>query len=288
MFQDHPLTGLIILVALFWGSTLVGIGSVVGLTVATATAMALRVDGRELRRGLHGYNGLLVGAGVTTFLVMTPLTWLVLILGAAASILVAAALARVVATWHLPPLTAPFVLTTLLILLSAYAFAGLPIAGMTPPAFPDGARASGVAPLPDLVRLGTGTLAGIGQVFLVGNAVTGALILAALAVSSRRVALLTVMGAATGLATALVCGAPTSMIEAGLYGFSPALTAVALGSVFVRPSGHPTLMAFAGAVATVFVQAGMTIALAPLGVPPLTGPFVVATWCFLLWPTPRA
>lgn len=287
VFQDHPLTGLIILTALLWGSPLVGAGSVIGLSVATATAMALRVDGTEIRRGLYGYNGLLVGAGITTFLVMTPLTWLVLVLGAASSILVGAALTRILATWHLPPLTAPFVLTTILVLLCAYAFTGLPIAGMAPPAFPEAARASGAASLPDLVRLGQSTLKGIGQIFLIGNAVTGALILVALAVSSLRVALLAVMGAATGLVVALVCGAPASMIEAGLYSFSPALTAIALGSVFVKPTGHAARVAFIAAVATVFVQAGMTVALAPLGVPPLTGPFVVATWCFLLWPSPR-
>ena len=60
------------------------------------------------------------------------------------------------------------------------------------------------------------------------------------------------------------------------------LTAIALGSVFFRPSRPALAYAVAGTVFTVFVQAALNTALAPVGIPSLTAPFVFATWLFLL------
>ena len=48
------------------------VGAVVGLAVATGTAMLLHADRASLRQGLLGFNGLLVGVAVPTFLAATP------------------------------------------------------------------------------------------------------------------------------------------------------------------------------------------------------------------------
>lgn len=60
------------------------------------------------------------------------------------------------------------------------------------------------------------------------------------------------------------------------------LTAVALGCVFYRPGGRTALYAVFGTVVTVILQAGIGALLAPFHVPTFTGPFVLATWIFLL------
>ena len=76
-------------------------------------------------------------------------------------------------------------------------------------------------------------LKGVGQVFLVGNAVTGAIFVVALAVNSWRAALFALLGSAAGMGTALAFGASRAMVGEGLYGFSAVLTAVALLACYI-------------------------------------------------------
>ena len=68
----------------------------------------------------------------------------------------------------------------------------------------------------------------------------------------------------------------------GLLGFSPVLTAIALGTVFYRPSARVVLYTLVGTVFTVIVQGAMNVALTPFAIPTLTAPFVLASWLFLL------
>ncbi len=73
MFQDNPMSGLLFLAAVAWGSFAGGVpavfgASVLGVIVATLTAMWLRVDTSALHAGLMGYNGVLVGAALATFI----------------------------------------------------------------------------------------------------------------------------------------------------------------------------------------------------------------------------
>ena len=108
------------------------------------------------------------------------------------------------------------------------------------------------------------------------------LFLAGLLIASPAAALWAVIGSAGGTALALLFGAPTEAIAHGMYGFSPTLTAIALGAVFLHPSLRTTIGALVGIVGTFFVQASMNILLAPVGLPSLTAPFCIATWLFIL------
>ncbi len=60
------------------------------------------------------------------------------------------------------------------------------------------------------------------------------------------------------------------------------LTAVALGTVFNKPGLRVAAYAALGTVFTVVAQAAFNVALTPLAIPALTGPFVLVTWMFLL------
>jgi urea transporter len=72
------------------------------------------------------------------------------------------------------------------------------------------------------------------------------------------------------------------MITGGLLGFSPVLTAVALGTVFYQPSWRVAVYAAVATVFTVITQAALNVALTPFAIPALTAPFVLVTWIFLL------
>ena len=187
MFQDNPLTGALFLAAIAWGSYAAGaphvaIAGVLAVVVATLTAQWLRVDKESLHSGLYGYNGILVGLALATFLAPSALLWVYVVLGAAVSVVVMLATANVVKPWG-GALTFPFVLTTWLLLLATYGFSGL--AGT---ALPSGNVVTAFQPyeasplkLIDLVR---GVLQSISQVFLKASGVAALLLLAGLAVNS--------------------------------------------------------------------------------------------------------
>jgi urea transporter len=125
-------------------------------------------------------------------------------------------------------------------------------------------------------------LKGPAQVFLIDNWVSGLLVLLGLAVSSLWAAAFALAGSAVALLVSLSLGASLADISNGLYGFSPVLTAVAVGCVFYPPSWRVALYALLATVFTVIVQAAMDAAMTPIGIPTFTAPFVFVTWLFLL------
>ena len=285
MFQDNPLSGALFLAAVAWGSYAAGapeiaIGGVIAVVVATLTAQWLHVDESALHAGLYGYNGVLVGLALATFIAPGPLLWVYVILGAAVSVVVMLGTAHVTKPWG-GALTGPFVLTTWLLLLATYGFAGL--AGTALPA------ADVVTPFESVAatRLGVGdfvhgVLLSISQVFLKGSVAAALLLLAGLAVNSLAAAVFALGGAILAVIVAHLFGAESDLIVGGLLGFSPVLTAIALGTVFYQPSLRVVAYAALGTVFTVVAQAALNVALTPFAIPALTAPFVLVSWLFLL------
>ena len=67
VFQNNPLSGLIILLALFFNSWIYGTICILGVVVATAMAMLLKADRGLIRDGLFGFNGVLVALALVAF-----------------------------------------------------------------------------------------------------------------------------------------------------------------------------------------------------------------------------
>ncbi|MBS1162392.1 MAG: urea transporter, partial [Burkholderiaceae bacterium] len=241
----------------------------------------LRVDAAGLAAGLYGYNPYLVGLAFGTFLAVSPAWWVYVVLGAAVSVPVTLGIANVFKNWGVAALTAPFVLTAWLFLLATYAFSAvegsaLPMAAEIVPIDP--AAANPLAP-GDFVQ---GVVRSIGQVFLKASLPAALLLLAGLAVNSLAAAAFAVGGAIVAVATAHLLGAESDLITGGLMGFSPVLTAIALGAVFYKPGLRVAIYALLGTVFTVVVQGALNVVVAPFGIPTLTAPFVLASWFFLL------
>lgn len=125
-------------------------------------------------------------------------------------------------------------------------------------------------------------LCGVSQVFLVGNAAAGVIFLVALLVNSIWAAVFALAASTLAFAVALVLGAEPSAVIAGLYGLSPVLTAVAVGTVFYTPQPRVAVYATAATLLAIIAQAALNVALVPFGIPTLTAPFVAAAWLFLL------
>lgn len=140
MFQNNPLTGLIFFIAIFIaaygeGNPAAAYGCVLGTVVATFTGMFVN-DRTSWLAGLYGYNGCLVGVALPTFLSVTPQLWGCIITGSIVSVIATVSIADILKTWKVAALTAPFVLTTWVVLLASYAFSGLDASGLSVPELP--------------------------------------------------------------------------------------------------------------------------------------------------------
>lgn len=286
MFQDNPLSGLLFFVAIGWGSFVAGmpqvaIGGLVALVAGTLTAQWLRVDAAGLAAGLYGYNAYLVGLALGTFLAVSPLWWIYVALGGAVSVVAALGTANVFKTWGVAALTAPFVLTAWLLLLATYAFSAIEGSGlpMSAPIVALDPVAANPLALGDFVQ---GVLKSISQVFLKASVVSALLLLAGLAVNSLASAVFAVVGAIVAVVAGHALGAESDLVTGGLMGFSPVLTAIAVGAIFHAPGPRVVVYALVATVFTVIVQGAMNAALAPFGIPTLTAPFVLVSWLFLL------
>lgn len=291
MFQKSSWTGLLFLAGIFWGSYASGCpqvawGAVLGTACATVAGYLLGESDQDCDAGLWGFNGALVGCAFPTFLADTWEMWICLVFFSMLSTWVARAYNNFLGPWQVSSLTFPFVSLTWILLLASRIFEGLPTyaGGLSTPALPDVTTMATETTWN--LNLGFGDLViywlkGISQVFLVNNWVTGICFLIGLWLCSRWAAVWAAVGSALSLGLAIVLKADPHDIANGLFGFSPVLTAIALGATFYKVNFKTALWAIAGIVATVFVQGAMDIFFEPWGLPTLTGPFCVTTWLFL-------
>jgi urea transporter len=286
MFQDNPLSGLLFFLAIGWGSYAAGVpqvavGGFLAVVASTLTAYSLRVDEASLKAGLYGFNAYLVGLALATFMAPSTTMWVYVVFGGAVSVVVMLAIANVFKTWSVAALTAPFVLTAWLLLLATNVFSGLE-GGALPPVGQIVAVDPAAA---DPLRFGDfvgGVFTSITQVFLKGHGPAAVLLLAGLAVNSWASAIFAVVGAVVAVVTAHLLGAESELVTAGLLGFNPVLTAIALGAVFYKPGVRVVVYTLVATVLSVIVQGTMMAFLTPFGIPTLTAAFVLVTWLFLL------
>lgn len=284
MFQNSSWTGLFFLAGIFWGSYASGLpqvawGAVVGTFASTVAGYFLAQKPEDGAQGLWGFNGILVGCAFPTFLSDTPLMWAALIFCAMLTTWIRRAFNNVMAPWKVNSLTFPFVFLTWLFLLASRYMSSIAPDALSHPELTE--TFHGTLDM-GFISLIIYWLKGISQVFLVDNWVTGLLFLIGLAIHSRYAAAWAAAGSAIALVIAIIYGAPAEDISSGLFGFSPVLTAIAIGCTFYKPGIRSAVWSVFAIVATVFIQAGMDALMMPYGLPTLTGPFCVTTWLFLL------
>lgn len=122
---------------------------------------------------------------------------------------------------------------------------------------------------------------GIGQVMLQENALSGLLMTIGIACSSWTLALLALIGCATGMLTAQILRYDPEDIRRGLYGFNGTLTGIATGVfLHITPLSMLLLVLFS-ALSTLFTRLLSRQTL----LPGFTAPFIGATWLLLLLAT---
>jgi len=165
-------------------------------------------------------------------------------------------------------------------LAAVYGFDSLQRGSMLPPpALPTGVTGSGSV----AAHLWfTALTKGMSEVMFADSSVVGILFLVGIAITSFRGALLAAGGATLGIIMPILLGASSNAIQTGMYGFNPVLTMMAVGWALLQPGPRSAALAVLAGIVTVVCQASVASALAPLGLPTLTSPFVITLWVFLL------
>ncbi|QHS10441.1 urea transporter [Sinimarinibacterium sp. NLF-5-8] len=279
MLQNNAYAGVLFLIGIFLNSALFGGGVIVGTVVSTLTAQALGAKTSDVRAGLFGFNGALVAIALLYFLEPNALTWGCVVLASACSTVLMAALMQLFKVFNLPVLTAPFVFTSLGFFLAIARFGRLQSTQQLPTAgLPQSTAVEGIVTHTTVIE---GLLGGVAQVFFQASVLTGVIFVAALLISSWRACVMALLGSLLGVLIAWGMGAAEPAIRAGAFGFNSVLTAIALGSVFLRPGLGALVYTALGCAATTVVYAGLSAALEPIGMPAMTLPFVLVTWVFV-------
>jgi urea transporter len=101
---------------------LAGLMALIGSGIGTALAILTKLPTAEIRLGLHGFNQVLVMIALTSFIPLTPQSFLIAVFATVAcSVIVMPAL-----QWGLPALTGPFVFTAWVFLLGISGFENIP------------------------------------------------------------------------------------------------------------------------------------------------------------------
>lgn len=284
-FMENAFTGLLFVTAIAYASYATGIwattiGAVVGLVIATLSAQLLDCDEPSIQSGLFGFNGILVGVALPTFIAATPQLWVYIIIGSALSTVITAAFgATLTKSWGIPGSTGPFVLTGWLMVAGAYSFGALEVTGDSPKLVSD--YVQGIATVPANIELVQIFFRNIAQVFLLGNEVSGALILLGIFVASRQAGIAAALGSLIAMVTAIGMRADPAVVIQGLYGFSPVLTAIAVGVVFLKADGKVVVYAVLATIVTVFIQGAYDVIMSPMGLPSFTAPYVLTMYLFI-------
>lgn len=286
IYMDNPLTGLLNFVALLWGAYAEGIpavgwGSIVATFAGTAAAYVIPgVNKGNLKAGLYGFNGMLLGCGIPTFLGSTPLVWAILIFTSVVVVFVMITVAEFLSKYKVPAFTFPFTITLWIVMLASYKWAHVSITGLGHSVL--STQISGTPTLVSAMDWINGSLNGVSEVYFITNPVSGIIFLLALIVESRWCTALTLFGAIVGVAIGSLMGADSKSIVDGMWGYSAALTAPAIGCIFLKPSSKVMVYMLLATIWAVFVQAGAYTFFGTLGIPTFTFPFQLASWMFLI------
>jgi urea transporter len=105
---------------------LAGLMALLGSGIGVSMAILTKLPTEEITLGLHGFNQVLVMIALTSFIPLTPQSFMMAVFGTIGCCFVMPALQRFFGQWGLPALTGPFVFTAWVMLLATSGFENIP------------------------------------------------------------------------------------------------------------------------------------------------------------------
>ncbi|XP_020567212.1 urea transporter 2 [Oryzias latipes] len=266
ILANNPLSGALILAALYWDSPWQGLLGTVGVLASTLTAVITGQDSGEVAGGLHGFNGMLVSLLMGVFSSAGDWYWSLLLpacLGSATCIFLYSGLATFLQHWDLPAAVFPF--NTVIVL---YLLCTGPNNPYFPhyPTIPPGEREHNGTELAALTVLG-GIPLGVGQIFACGALKPSFLILGAVVLYSPLLAVHALLGSAVGILAGLSVSVRHQSLYSGLSGFNGALGCMAVGGLFFTFNWRTHLFAITSAFLSAYADIALSNMLGALGLP---------------------
>lgn len=273
LFSDRKLIGLIALAATFFNPH-AGLYGLFAILIANGIAHVIGVHEDKVRKGLIGFNALLLGLSFSYYYALSPVSLFILFVAVVLLIFVNIALDHIFGYFfNIPALSIPFVLVSSISYLAFYNYDGAAL-HKTGPFFFD-------AHFPEVPRYAIYYLKSLGAIFFQSSPWAGLAIMVALLISSRLGFLLSLLGFFTGLAFHLVLKGDMNDMTGGFVAFNYILTAIALGGVFLIPGPAAFTLAILATLATATVASFIKIFFVSFNMPVLTLPFALTTLLFL-------
>uniref|UniRef100_A0A8D3C2A8 Urea transporter n=1 Tax=Scophthalmus maximus TaxID=52904 RepID=A0A8D3C2A8_SCOMX len=240
---NNPLTGALILAALYWASPWQGLLGTLGALASTLTAVIMGQDRcAEVSGGHHGCNGMLVSLLMGVFSSAGDWYWRLLLpvcLGSATCVFVSSGLSSVLARWDLPVSVFPF---NIIIILYLLCVGPDNLDFPHQPALPPGALAPNSTKVV-AVEVMRGIPLGVGQIFACAALGPSLLILGAVALYSPLLAAHALLGSAVGSLAGLSMAVHHHSLYSGLSGFNGALGCMSVGGLFFTFNWRTHLLA---------------------------------------------
>jgi urea transporter len=257
MLQQSVAVGIVFTAGAILNSPTLATFGLIGSAMGALTATVAKFDQQDIRNGLFGFNGALVGFGLGYYYGTQWLLVIFVLLGAVSSTLISQWMRR----RGISPYTFPFVVTTWCIMALFLATGWFEIVPCS-------------KTQTDGLQVAHGVSRGFGQVLFQENFVTGFLLIAAVMFKSWFEGVYAIFASVLGMLVAVSMGLPLDAINLGLFGYSGVLCAIALAG--------KTSADFFSAVGAILLSVLFVWYAIIIGIPALTAPFVIATWVVLL------
>nr|XP_019951260.1 PREDICTED: urea transporter 1-like isoform X1 [Paralichthys olivaceus] len=266
ILANNPLSGALILAALYWASPWQGLLGTLGILASTLTAVIMGQDRTEVSGGLHGCNGMLVSLLMGVFSSAGDWYWWLLLpvcLCSATCVFLYSGLTSLLVHWDLPVAVFPFNIIIILYLLctgpnNPY----FPHHSAVPPGVlePNGTKVIVVAVI-------SGIPLGVGQIFACDAMGPSLLILGAVVLYSPLLAAHALLGSAVGTLAGLSMVVSHDFLYSGLSGFNGALGCMAVGGLFFTFSWRTHVFAVASAFLSAYADIALGNLLGTVGLP---------------------
>lgn len=283
-FIENKYTALFFLCAIAHTSYLLNsphlfISAVMGAVFSNIVAIQLKYNQDDIQAGLYGFNGVLIALAVCFFIQTNPFMWVIMLIAIYLSVIVSHSFYHLLTKkFNIPYSTGPFVFCAWFILFAAYQFSSVTVnTGIHPHFVSNFSQQTSLLSVPVDAYINA-VFKNIGQVLFLPDPMSGLLILIGIFIGGYQLGLFALFGSIIAIATGFVFQVDTHLMFNGLYGFSPVLTALAFGCVFIQ--NQPIYALFA-VIITVFLQAALYSLTASFAVPTFTSAYVLCLYLFI-------
>ncbi|MBN1132760.1 MAG: urea transporter [Bacteroidales bacterium] len=242
-FSDHILFGMILLLITFF-DLVAGFSGLIAVTTAHLISYLMGFDKNRIRRGVYGFNCLLVGLGIGIQFEPGFLLFFVVVFAAVFTIFLTIAMQGVIGKYTLPYLSLPFLFSFWLMLIATNELTALGISERAIYTFNDlytlgGHRLVHVyewwhsMAIPESLRV---YFLSLGAIFFQFNVLAGLIVGIGLLIASRISFTLSLLGFYTAYLFYHWVGADITGLTYSYIGFNYILTSIAIGGFFIIPS----------------------------------------------------